>query len=51
VALFATLVSSVRARHNHPRPRSEFGIVALGVSIVSIVIFIATFNWIVSSAG
>ena len=51
VAALGTLVSTVRARHKHLRPRSGLGIVALVVSVVSVAIFIATFNWIVSPAG
>ena len=51
VALSGMLVSAIRALSGHPRPRTDLGVIALAVSVLSIAVFIATFNWIVSSAG
>ena len=51
VAALGMLVSAGRARHDRPRPSGGLGLIALTASILSIVIFIATFNWFVVSAG
>ena len=51
VALSGMLVSTIRALSGRPRPTSYLGLIALAVSALSIAVFIATFNWIVSSAG
>jgi hypothetical protein len=48
VALLGLLGSAVRAR-NHPSPSRRLVRVGLAVSIVSIGVFIATFDWIVRS--
>lgn len=50
-ALLGLFASLLRDHHRRPRPRSDLPLVALAASIVSIAIFIATYNWIIVSAG
>ena len=50
-ALLGLFVSVIRSRRKRPRPSSKLGLIALAVSVVSMAVFVATFNWIVVSAG